>query len=112
MRTVLKDIWDIRQAKLRMGVTSFIQVTFFITSSMTSFNTPSSPPSITFFITSFTQSGELHAKLNHLQLIELNNVRPLLPHAFDQIQRLEMATAQARRVTQSSNSSSRSFLSH
>merc|ERR1719425_171673 len=54
VRTVLKDIWDIRQAKLRKSVDQFIQ------------------------------GGFLQAKLNHLQLIELNNVRPLLPHAFDQ----------------------------
>ena len=74
--------------------------------------TPIKTSFMTSFVTSFIQSGELHAKLNHAQLIELNNVRPLLPHAFDQIQRLELATAQARRVTQSSNSSSRSFLSH
>jgi hypothetical protein len=36
----------------------------------------------------FSLQGEyLHAKINHLQLIELNTVRPLLPHAFDQINR-------------------------
>ena len=46
-----------------------------------------------------------------IQLIELNNVRPLLPHAFDQIQRLEKATAQARRNAQAVNSS-RSFSSY
>ena len=59
----------------------------------------------------FIQGGFLQAKLNHLQLIELNNVRPLLPHAFDQINRLNLATAGARRSTQSSNSS-RSFLTN
>jgi hypothetical protein len=35
------------------------------------------------------QGEYLHAKINHLQLIELNTVRPLLPHAFDQINRWE-----------------------
>ena len=80
VRTVLKDIWDLRQAKLRKSVDRFIQ------------------------------EGYLHSKLNHLQLIELNNVRPLLPHAFDQINRLNLATAAARRTVQASNSS-RSFLS-
>ena len=59
----------------------------------------------------FIQGSFLQAKLNHLQLIELNNVRPLLPHAFDQRNRLNLATAGARRATQSSNSS-RSFLSN
>lgn len=81
VRTVLKDIWDIRQAKLRKSVHQFIQ------------------------------GGFLTAQLNHLQLIELNTVRPLLPHAFDQIDRLNLATAGARRSTQASNSS-RSFLSN
>merc|ERR1712059_175362 len=81
VRTVLKDIWDIRQAKLRKSVDIFIQGNF------------------------------LQAKLNHLQLIELNNVRPLLPHAFDQINRLNLSTSVARRASQVSNSS-RSFLSY
>ena len=57
VRMVLRDIWDIRQAKLRRSVDGFIQGSF------------------------------LHSKLNFLQLIELNAVRPLLPHAFDQINR-------------------------
>ena len=47
VRTLLKDIWDIRQAKLRRSVDAFVQ------------------------------SGMQHAKLDHLQLIELNSVRPL-----------------------------------
>ena len=81
VRMVLRDIWDIRQAKLRRSVDSFIQ------------------------------GAHLHAKLNHLQLIELNTVRPLLPHAFDQINRLNLATAAARRVGQANNSN-RSFMSN
>ena len=81
VRMVLRDIWDIRQAKLRRSVDGFIQ------------------------------GGFLHSKLNHLQLIELNAVRPLLPHAFDQINRLNLATNTARRDSQATNSSSRSFMS-
>ena len=81
VRMVLRDIWDIRQAKLRRSVDGFIQ------------------------------GGFLHSKLNYLQLIELNAVRPLLPHAFDQINRFNIATAQARRVTQAS-STNRSFMSN
>jgi len=81
VRMVLRDIWDIRQAKLRRSVDGFIQ------------------------------GGFLHSKLNYLQLIELNAVRPLLPHAFDQINRFNIATAQARRVTQA-NSTNRSFMSN
>ena len=81
VRMVLRDIWDIRQAKLRRSVDGFIQGSF------------------------------LHSKLNFLQLIELQAVRPLLPHAFDQINRFNLATAQARRVSQSNNTN-RSFLSN
>ena len=55
VRTVLKDIWDIRQAKLRKSVDDFMS------------------------------KHVLFAKLNHLQLIELNTVRPLFPHALDQV---------------------------
>lgn len=80
VRMVLRDIWDIRQAKLRRSVDGFIQ------------------------------GGFLHSKLNHLQLIELNSVRPLLPHAFDQVNRLNMATNAARRAGQATNTSNRSFL--
>lgn len=82
VRRVLRDIWDIRQSKLRKSVDAFIQGDF------------------------------LQASLNHLQLIELNSVRPLLPHAFDQINRLNIATAAARRVGQQQSASNRSFLAN
>lgn len=72
IKTLLKDLWDIRQAKLRKSVHAFIQ------------------------------SGLQHAKLDHLQLIELNAVRPLLPQAMDAIFRLEMANSQARRLASQS----------
>jgi len=42
------------------------------------------------------QGEYLHAKINHLQLIELNTVRPLLPHAFDQINRWARSILMAR----------------
>lgn len=81
VRMVLRDIWDIRQAKLRRSVDGFIQ------------------------------GGFLHSKLNHLQLIELNAVRPLLPHAFDQINRYNLATSAARRANMANNTN-RSFMSN
>merc|ERR1719167_1598191 len=62
VRTLLKDIWDLRQAKLRKGVNGFIQ------------------------------SGNLQARLNNLQ-----------------IQRMDLSTMAAKRVSQTANSS-RSFL--
>ena len=82
VRMVLRDIWDIRQSKLRRSVDGFIQGDF------------------------------LQAKLNYLQLIELNSVRPLLPHAFDQLTRLNTATAAARRVSQTISNTNRSFMSN
>jgi len=68
IKTIVKDIWDIRQSKLRKVVDSFVL------------------------------SGSLRATLNNVQLIELNSVRPLLPHTLDQILRLEMAGVEPRRT--------------
>jgi len=68
IKTIIKDIWDIRQSKLRKVVDSFVL------------------------------SGSLRATLNNVQLIELNSVRPLLPHTLDQILRLEMAGLEPRRA--------------
>ena len=34
---------------------------------------------------SFVQSGALRATINNVQLIELNTIRPLLPHTLDQV---------------------------
>ena len=33
----------------------------------------------------FVQSGALRATINNVQLIELNTIRPLLPHTLDQV---------------------------
>lgn len=58
IRTVIKDIWDIRMAKLRTSMDIFIKST-----------------------------GQF-ARLNHLTIMEINSARPLLPHALDQLDRL------------------------
>ena len=63
-------------------------------------------------VDTFIQSGALRATLNHVQLIELNTVRPLLPHALDQINRLELAAAEAairQQQSQQNNSTNQSF---
>ena len=49
---------------------------------------------------SFVQSGALRATINNVQLIELNTVRPLLPHTLDQIYRLEIAASDVARRRQ------------
>jgi len=78
IKTIIKDIWDTRQAKLRKVVDSFVL------------------------------SGSLRATLNNVQLIELNSIRPLLPHTLDQILRLEMGGLEPRRAR--ANMSTTSYL--
>ncbi|KAB7498202.1 putative DNA replication complex GINS protein PSF2 [Armadillidium nasatum] len=65
VKTLIKDIWDLRIAKLRTSIAEFIK-------------------------------GEgTHAKLDYLTLHELNTVRPFLPHALDQLNRLTKNTQSA-----------------
>ncbi|GLH10456.1 hypothetical protein R5R35_005848 [Gryllus longicercus] len=59
IRTILKDIWDIRMSKLRSSVDQIIK------------------------------TNAIHARLDHLTLMEINSIRPLLPHALDQLFRLQ-----------------------
>jgi len=40
----------------------------------------------------FLKGGHAHAQLDHLTLMEINTVRPFLPHALDQIFRLKQVT--------------------
>ncbi|XP_064641774.1 DNA replication complex GINS protein PSF2-like [Lineus longissimus] len=55
IRTLIKDIWDLRMAKLRSSIDSFLK------------------------------SESTHAKLNHLTLMEINTVRPYLTKALDEM---------------------------
>lgn len=85
IKTIIKDIWDVRQSKLRKIVDSFVL------------------------------SGSLRATLNHVQLIEINSVRPLLPETINHIHRLEMAGSEASRAraqSQTNTTADRSMLSH
>ncbi|XP_076060915.1 DNA replication complex GINS protein PSF2-like protein [Oratosquilla oratoria] len=66
IKTLIKDIWDLRIAKLRSSVTAFIK------------------------------SEGTHAKLDHLTLLEINTVRPLLPNTLDQLHRLTRSTPAAK----------------
>lgn len=60
IRTAIKDIWDIRTAKLRTSMDDFIK-------------------------------GESsYAKLDHLTMLEIHSVRPLLTHSLDLIARLQL----------------------
>jgi len=58
IRTLIKDIWDIRVAKLRTSVDAFLK------------------------------SNSSYAKLDHLTLLELSTVRPFLNHSLDQLYRI------------------------
>lgn len=59
IRTIIKDIWDIRMSKLRTSMDTLIKL------------------------------GGSHAALDNLTLMELNSIRPLLPHALDQLHQLK-----------------------
>lgn len=43
-------------------------------------------------IDTFLKGDILHAKLDHLTAMEINSVRPLLPHALDQMLRIQMVS--------------------
>jgi len=58
IRTLVKDIWDLRLAKLRSSVDVFLK------------------------------SDATHAKLNHLTRLELNTIRPFLTSALDHLHML------------------------
>ncbi|KAI8790869.1 DNA replication complex GINS protein PSF2 [Biomphalaria glabrata] len=71
IRTLVKDIWDLRIAKLRSSIDVFVK------------------------------SGESHAKLNYLTLMEINTVRLFLTKALNHMHQLKSVTS---RDTTNSNS--------
>ncbi|KAH8377149.1 hypothetical protein KR093_003709 [Drosophila rubida] len=67
LRTVIKDIFDIRESKLRTSIDAFIK------------------------------GEGTYAKLDNLTLLEMHSVRPILPYSLDHIARYQrMATASQR----------------
>ncbi|XP_071033272.1 DNA replication complex GINS protein PSF2 [Parasteatoda tepidariorum] len=65
VKTLIKDIWDIRMAKLRSSVDAFIK------------------------------SGESHAQVDNLTAFEINFVRPLLTTALFQLHKFRRAAVVA-----------------
>ncbi|CAH1780401.1 unnamed protein product [Owenia fusiformis] len=65
MRTLVKDIWDLRMAKFRRSIDLLVK------------------------------SDHTHAKVNHLTLMEINTMRPFLTKALDQIHSLRTNTQSA-----------------
>lgn len=59
IRTIIKDIWDIRMSKLRSSVDILVK------------------------------STGSYAAIDHLTSMEINSIRPILPHALDTIYRLK-----------------------
>lgn len=73
VRTLIKDIWDIRTAKLRTSINAFMS------------------------------AGKASATLTHLTLIEINSVRPIFSEALTQIHRINKAGSAASGFTQNSS---------
>ncbi|XP_045194490.2 DNA replication complex GINS protein PSF2-like [Mercenaria mercenaria] len=69
-RTLIKDIWDLRIAKLRSSIDTFVK------------------------------SDATHAKLNHLTLMELNTVRPFLTKSLDHLHMLRTNITGGVQLTQ------------
>ncbi|KAK7498100.1 hypothetical protein BaRGS_00010688 [Batillaria attramentaria] len=70
VKTLIKDIWDLRMAKLRSSVEVFVK------------------------------SDATHAKLNHLTLMEINTVRPFLTAALDHMHALRSNLTSGSRLSQ------------
>ncbi|GFU09225.1 DNA replication complex GINS protein PSF2 [Nephila pilipes] len=79
IQTLVKDIWDIRMAKLRSSVDAFIK------------------------------SGESHAQVDNLTVFEMNFARPLLTTALYQLQKFKRAAASASQGDSQNQSGSGSF---
>lgn len=44
-------------------------------------------------VDAFVKNEGVHARLDHLTAMEINNIRPLLPHALDQMLRIQSVSA-------------------
>lgn len=71
IRTIIKDIFDIRESKLRTSIDAFIK------------------------------GEGTYAKLDNLTLLEIHSVRPILPHSLDHIARYQRTAVATQRDTSS-----------
>uniref|UniRef100_A0A1A9WDL8 DNA replication complex GINS protein PSF2 n=1 Tax=Glossina brevipalpis TaxID=37001 RepID=A0A1A9WDL8_9MUSC len=71
LRTIIKDIFDIRESKLRTSIDAFIK------------------------------GEGTYAKLDNLTLLEIHSVRPILPHSLDHIARYQRTASTTQRDTSS-----------
>ncbi|KAJ8912927.1 hypothetical protein NQ315_017257 [Exocentrus adspersus] len=59
IRTIIKDIWDIRMSKIRSSVDALVK------------------------------NAGSYAAVDNLTVMEINSIRPILPHALDQLHRIK-----------------------
>lgn len=69
LRTIIKDIFDIRESKLRTSIDAFIK------------------------------GEGTYAKLDNLTLLEMHSVRPILPYSLDHIARYQRVATASQRDT-------------
>ncbi|XP_065210692.1 DNA replication complex GINS protein PSF2 [Planococcus citri] len=81
VRTLVKDLWDMRISKLRSSIDTLVG------------------------------SGGIHASLNHLTQLEINSVRPLLPDALNLLQALQECHESEEEENTDSQSTSRNSAS-
>ncbi|XP_034840159.1 probable DNA replication complex GINS protein PSF2 [Maniola hyperantus] len=62
IKTIIKDIWDIRMSKLRTSMDALMK------------------------------SGGSYGRLDHLTMMEINSVKPILPAAMDELYRIKKMT--------------------
>ncbi|CAH0555975.1 unnamed protein product [Brassicogethes aeneus] len=81
IRTIIKDIWDVRMSKLRSSVDVLVK------------------------------NNGSYAAVDNLTLMEINSIRPLLPHALDTLYRLKNSITGGSSQSQSTTTFSRSTTS-
>ncbi|CAH2086011.1 unnamed protein product [Euphydryas editha] len=69
VKTIIKDIWDIRMSKLRTSMDALMK------------------------------SGGSYGRLDHLTMMEINSVKPLLPQAMDELHKIKMMTRTSASAT-------------
>ncbi|VVC91831.1 probable DNA replication complex GINS protein PSF2 [Leptidea sinapis] len=78
IKTIIKDIWDIRMSKLRTSMDALMK------------------------------SGGSYGRLDHLTMMEINSVKPLLPSAMDELLTIKMRTRKNMPATLNSSTYSQS----
>ncbi|OWR45505.1 probable DNA replication complex GINS protein PSF2 [Danaus plexippus] len=78
IKTIIKDIWDIRMSKLRTSMDALMK------------------------------SGGSYGRLDHLTMMEINSVKPILPEAMDELYRIKVTSRKTIPATLNSSTYSQS----